>query len=110
MAAAAVMDPASHALLTPVDCPPVQRATVRALLDALARPGVLAARPQYGDRRGHPVALTPGIWLRYRHDPVPLRDILRELGDALADVPVSDGGVLADLDEPHQLDQEPQFF
>ncbi len=98
--------PASEAaqlvVISPVDCPPAQPGTVRVLLDALAdHPELLAARPRCGPRRGHPVvlrltALAPFGATR----PPPLRDLLRGLGDQVADVDVADPMVLLDLDHP----------
>jgi len=92
-------------LLTPVDCPPAKPATVQALLDAIGvRPELVAARPQHGPRRGHPVLLRLTALAPYgAGDPPPLRDRLRELGDQVADVAVADPAVLLDVNRPADL-------
>jgi len=87
-------------LLTPVDCPPASTATAQVLLARLrADETLLAARPQHGSRRGHPVVLRAAALEPYRQGQAPpLRDRLRELGDAVVDVAVNDARVLADID------------
>ena len=101
-AAMAALDAVDDALflLTPVDCPPASAATAQVLLARLrADEALLAARPQHGQRRGHPVALRAAALEPYgRGQTPPLRDRLRELGAAVADVPVDDARVLADID------------
>lgn len=93
---------AQRVVITPVDCPPAQPGTVRALLDALTEhPDLLATRPRCGPRRGHPVVLRLTALAPFGAErPPPLRDLLRELGDQVADVDVTDPTVLLDLDRP----------
>ena len=89
-------------LITPVDCPPARPATAQALLDRLRHhPELLAARPKHGRRRGHPVVLRVTALAPYgAGDPPPLRDLLRALGDRVADVELDDETVLRDIDNP----------
>ncbi|APR87146.1 hypothetical protein A7982_12495 [Minicystis rosea] len=89
-------------IVTPVDTPPAKAETVQKLLAQLeANPALLAARPVYKGRAGHPVALRRAALERYAApDPPPLRDHLRALGDAVGDVEVSDTTVLIDLNTP----------
>jgi molybdenum cofactor cytidylyltransferase len=96
--------PGDLILITPVDCPPVCARTAQALLDRLGeRPELLAARPKHGPRRGHPVVLRLTALAAYgAAHPPPLRDLLRELGDRVADVELDDEGVLLDIDGPEQ--------
>jgi len=110
--------PAQRILVTPVDCPPVAAATVALLLAALERDAVIAARPRFGNRGGHPVVARGALLEAYRafddSGPPPLRDRLRELGAACWDVAVSDPGVAVDLDCPADLAawgiDKPRFF
>jgi CTP:molybdopterin cytidylyltransferase MocA len=93
-------------LVTPVDTPPARAETTARLLERLtAGPASLVAvRPRYGGRTGHPVALRPEVLERYRSpNPPPLRDHLRELGAACVDEDVADPAVLIDLDTPAEV-------
>lgn len=107
-AAARHLEGDAHWLVTPVDCPPVRRETCSALIEALGE--AVAARPRHGARRGHPVALRAEVWQRYRREARPLRDVLHEVGDRVAEVAVDDDGVLRDLDSPDDLPRPPAFF
>lgn len=89
-------------VVTPVDSPPAKPETVAKLVSALTGdPAKLAARPVYKGRAGHPVALRRAGLERYAApDPPPLRDHLRALGEAVADVDVNDTAILVDLNTP----------
>jgi len=89
-------------IVTPVDAVPARRETVLALLARLdADPSLLAVRPLYQGRGGHPVVLRPEALERYRQpSPPPLRDHLAALGPRCADEPVADAAVRTDLDTP----------
>lgn len=93
---------AEPVIVTPVDSPPARAETVAKLLDRLdAEPALLAARPVYKGRAGHPVVLRRAGLARYLEPaPPPLRDHLKAMGAACADVEVSDPAVLVDLDTP----------
>ena len=70
----------------------------------LADPATLAVRPRYDRRAGHPVVLRPAALEVYAgKTPPPLREHLRTLGAACADVDVDDSAVLVDLDTPAQV-------
>jgi molybdenum cofactor cytidylyltransferase len=108
-------------VVTPVDTPPARAETVARLLAALAAdPALLAARPVFHGRTGHPVVIRRAALDRYEQagapiaDPPPLRDHLRALGAACAGVDVADPGVLIDLDTPADvmgaLRALPRFF
>lgn len=98
-------------LVTPVDCPPVSLATLEQLLTAFeATPTAVAARPVHAGRRGHPVVLGAEIWAPFRTQPRPLRDVLRQWGDRVIDVPIEDPGVLGDIDTPADLGAVPRFY
>ncbi|MEO7328724.1 MAG: NTP transferase domain-containing protein [Minicystis sp.] len=93
---------ADRIIVTPVDTVPARAATVAHLLLRLAdEPKLLAVRPVYHGRAGHPVVLRPEALEPYRGEkPPPLRDHLRALGDLCADQDVNDPTILIDLDTP----------
>jgi CTP:molybdopterin cytidylyltransferase MocA len=95
---------AAAVVVTPVDTPPARAETVAALLAHLdAHPGLLAVRPRHDRRGGHPVVLRQAALDAYAlPEPPPLREHLRALGKACADVDVDDAAVLVDLDTPAQ--------
>jgi len=107
---------ASVIVVSPVDTPPASQEVVSALERPLRNdPKLLAARPSYGGRAGHPVVLRPAVLDRYVDpQPPPLRDLLRGLGDAVADVEVDDASVILDLNTPAdvmgQLGSLPRFL
>jgi len=100
--AAARLGEAEKVIVTPVDAPPARRETVLALLSRLdADPNLLAVRPTYQGRGGHPVVLRLPALARYLEpNPPPLRDHLKALGPRCADEPVADAAVRIDLDGP----------
>lgn len=96
----------SLALITPVDCLPAAASVAAELIAALRRrPEACAARPRFGHRRGHPVALRPDALRPYGVGLVPtLRDRLRELGGQVIDLEVEDPAVLVDVDTPEDAE------
>jgi CTP:molybdopterin cytidylyltransferase MocA len=100
--AAARLGDAAAVVVTPVDTPPARAETVAALLARLeADPALLAVRPVYKGRAGHPVALRRAALGRYgAPEPPALRDHLRALGAALGDVDVADPAILVDINTP----------
>lgn len=101
--AAPRIDTGDRVLVCPVDTLPARREVAEKLLSALGASGTppLAAKPRYGERFGHPVAMQGVALGRYREpNPPPLRDYLRTLGDAVVGVDVSDPEVLVDIDTP----------
>jgi CTP:molybdopterin cytidylyltransferase MocA len=103
--AAARLGDAKIALVVPVDTPPAKPETTSKLLAALdADPELLAARPSYHGRAGHPAALRGPALARYAEPrPPPLRDHLKALGAACAYVEVADPSVLVDLNTPSDV-------
>lgn len=93
-------------VITPVDTQPAKAETVRALIDRLASdPRLLAARPVYKGRGGHPVVLRRAALDAYKQAGTPpiLRDHLASLGDSVAAVEVSDPTVVLDLNTPSDV-------
>jgi CTP:molybdopterin cytidylyltransferase MocA len=120
-AAAAIDEPEALLLLTPVDTPPVADDTIRRLLAALDDPAAMAAKPRHLGRGGHPIVARAPLLDRYRAaEPIPLRDALCALGDALRSVDVDDPSIHADIDDRAALrssliarglsPHEPTFF
>jgi CTP:molybdopterin cytidylyltransferase MocA len=95
--------PGIDLLASAADAPPARADTVARLLERLraGQPALLAVRPRYNGRRGHPVVLRAEVLARYLEpSPPPLRDHLRALGERCADEDVDDPAVLVDLDRP----------
>ncbi len=92
-------------VITPVDTQPAKAETVRALKDRLlADPTLLAARPVYHGRGGHPVVVRRAALDAYKAGPPPtLRDHLGSLGDRVAVVEVSDPTTVLDLNTPSDV-------
>lgn len=91
------------AFVLPVDHPLVAPATVRVLIEAVAR-GQDAAmvRPVYDGLPGHPTYFPRNTWtaLRDRSLPAGARSVLESGAAPIADVAVADAGVLTDIDTP----------
>jgi molybdenum cofactor cytidylyltransferase len=96
------LPPGELILVTPVDTQPARAETVRALVDRLtAEPQLLAAKPSYHGRGGHPVLLRREVLDVYKSgSPPPLRDHLHALGERVASVEVSDPTIVLDLNTP----------
>ena len=93
------------AFVIPVDNTVVTTAVYTALAQALSTE-VLAARPRWGHRRGHPVLLRAALLCQFINGPLPtLRQLLRGKRDRVVDVPVHDSNILRDLDTPQQWQQ-----
>jgi CTP:molybdopterin cytidylyltransferase MocA len=96
---------AAMVVISPVDTPPAKAETVKRLVERLAAdPALLAARPVYKGKGGHPVVLRRAALEVYsRPEPPPLRDHLKALGAAVADVEVNDPAILIDLNTPSDV-------
>ncbi len=91
-------------LVTPVDTQPARAETVRAMVARLeADPLLLAARPSYHGRGGHPVVLRRAALDAYKTAAPPLRDHLATLADQVAVVEVSDPTIVLDLNTPSDV-------
>jgi molybdenum cofactor cytidylyltransferase len=91
-------------LVTPVDTQPARAETVRAMVARLeADPLLLAARPSYHGRGGHPVVLRRAALDAYKAGAPPLRDHLAALGEQVAVVEVSDPTIVLDLNTPSDV-------
>lgn len=93
-------------IVTLVDCPLVRPATVARLIDVWrgSRPPIV--RPAIGDRHGHPVIFDRAVFDDLRTAPLEIgaKAVISRWRDQLANVPVDDPGVLADIDTPADYD------
>jgi molybdenum cofactor cytidylyltransferase len=103
-------------VVVPVDTVPARKETVAILVTRLdADASLLAVRPSYQGRGGHPVVLRPEALARYLDpQPPPLRDHLTTLGARVASVDVEDPSIHIDLNKPVDvigvLKELPRFF
>jgi len=99
-------DGISHVAIALCDQPCILLETLRELLDSVKRDPLALWQPRYGDRNGHPVVLPMDDLRAIPHAPEGnLRDFLRAHGSRRRQVPVSDPGVLIDLDTPMDYEQ-----
>jgi molybdenum cofactor cytidylyltransferase len=89
-------------LLAPADHPVLSPAVVRQLLDAGGSSACSIAMPIHGGRRGHPTLIHWRHVTGIRELPagVGINAFLRSRAAEMLEVPVTDAGVLADLDTP----------
>lgn len=89
-------------LVTPVDAPLIEAATVAALLDSLRSTGAPIVRATYEGRHGHPVIFGRAVFEALRHaDPsLGARAVVRAHAGRVVEVAVNDPGVLGDVDTP----------
>jgi len=100
---AAVDRPGVLALLvTPVDAPLIEPATVAALLDTLRSTGAPIVRATYQGRHGHPVIFGRAVFddLRQADLAQGARAVVRAYGARVVNVAVNDPAVLGDVDTP----------
>jgi len=96
----AVPAEAEGVLFTLADHPAVCAETVAALL--LTAPDALLRIPQYAGRRGHPIWFSRALIAEFLALPgtSSARDVVTSHSDRIANVPVDDPGILADVDDP----------
>ena len=90
-------------VVLPVDHPLVQPATAQALVEAVGG-DVLAVRPGYRGKHGHPIALARSVARAVVAGELPgptLREVLHAI--EVADVDVDDPGVIANCNTPERL-------
>ena len=99
---AAIQAGVEGVLMTLVDIPLVQAATVRKVVDAWTAHHAPIVRPAVGDRHGHPVLFDQSVFDALRHAPATegARAVVHANADRVLDVPVDDEGCLRDVDTP----------
>ena len=103
----AVVGPATPALLmTLVDVPLADPATVRVVIEAWQRTHAPIVRPALGDRHGHPVLFSCELFGELRHAPLDAgaKTVLRRHEAAIVNVAVDDERCLVDVDTPQDYD------
>jgi molybdenum cofactor cytidylyltransferase len=98
----------SAALIILGDQPSITSALVRSLVDAGRSGGSGIVTPVYSGNRGHPMLVAARYFdelLNY-HDGVGLRGLLAAHTEDLRELPVSDEGVLTDMDYPEDYRRE----
>jgi CTP:molybdopterin cytidylyltransferase MocA len=92
-------------LLTLVDVPLVNGATVRAVLDQYRRTHAPIVRPTSGSRHGHPVLIDRSVFDELRRaDPAAgAKPVVRAHASAAGDIEIADEGAFTDFDTPHDL-------
>ena len=93
-------------LVTLVDCPLVQPATVRLLIETWQRTRAPIVRPAIGVRHGHPVIFDRVTFDDLRAAPLDVgaKAVIARWRDAIVNVAVDDAGVLADIDTPEDYE------
>lgn len=103
-------------MITPVGLPPCSGSIRQALLDAVAREGVNAARATFEGKRGYPILVrdtalesflsgaAPSVTELSPAELPPLDAVLSALDTNCVDVPVVDARAVTDLDTPAQVE------
>jgi molybdenum cofactor cytidylyltransferase len=102
LAAAWALQPEVEAVLLVAVDQPLREEVIEALCAGFG-PEALAAVPVYDGRRGHPVLLRSSLIPALRHvdtEPEGLRTLLRRLGPAVQEIPVTYPDVSWDLNSP----------
>ena len=91
---------ATGLLVAPVDHPCIGPEVVEALLAVFAEENPEVAVPTFGGRRGHPVVFSARLFPELLEAPLEqgARAVVRR--QAVREVPVSEAGILADIDDP----------
>ncbi len=100
----ALPDDSTAAAVLPVDCPLVSSATVQSLAAAAAHTTLPVVLPMYNGIGGHPVILRRPFYdavLETQH-PEGLSGIILQHGHHVELVPVTDPGILVDIDTPEE--------
>ena len=99
----AALGPDSEALLvTLVDVPLIDPATVAAVVDVWRARRASIVRPARGERHGHPVLFDAALFGPLRTAPLDAgaKTVVRAYADRIVNVPVNDDGCLVDIDTP----------
>jgi CTP:molybdopterin cytidylyltransferase MocA len=93
-------------LVTLIDCPLVQPATIRLLMATWAQTQAPIVRPAIAERHGHPVIFDRVTFKDLRAAPLDVgaKAVIARWSAAIVNVAVDDRGVLADIDTPADYD------
>src|SRR5688572_18486539 len=103
---AVVREETEALIVTLVDVPMVNRATIAAVVAAWQNTRAPIVRPAIGDRHGHPVIFDRAVFAELRAAPLDqgAKAVVRVHAGEIVDVPVSDEGSLVDVDTPQDYD------
>ena len=89
-------------MVTLVDVPLVEAATVRTLVDAYRNRRPPVTRPVSGARHGHPVIFDRAVFdeIRRADEAIGVKSVLRAHAGEILEVPVDDEGAFSDIDTP----------
>jgi molybdenum cofactor cytidylyltransferase len=99
----AALGPDSEALLvTLVDVPLIEPATVARVIEVWRAARAPIVRPARGDQHGHPVLFDAALFDALRAAPLDAgaKAVVRAFADRIVNVPVDDDGCLVDVDTP----------
>jgi CTP:molybdopterin cytidylyltransferase MocA len=98
----------SAALIVLGDQPSIRSNVIRSLDEARQFSGRGIVAPVYGGKRGHPMLVAARHFdeLLTGHDGIGLRGLLATHDHDVLDLPVSDEGVLTDIDYPEDYERE----
>ena len=98
----ALPDDVTAALVTLGDQPQIESAVVQAVMQDAQSSGANLILPSYQMRRGHPWLVHRRLWHRLLafHDPLTLRDFLKQQAAEIRYLVVETPSILADLDTP----------
>ena len=103
----AVVSPDTEAMLmTLVDVPLIDAATIGAVIETWRRTRAPIVRPAIGDRHGHPVLFDRALFDEIRRAPLDAgaKTVVRAHAASIVNVPVSDERCLIDVDTPQEYD------
>lgn len=94
-------------LVSPADLPHLQAGTVAELLQKMLETGAPLALPTYHGKRGHPLAIAPGLVPEIDNlDPnIGLKQLRDRHEEDLLEIEVEDAGVVQDVDTPEDYER-----
>jgi molybdenum cofactor cytidylyltransferase len=103
---AAVTADTDALIVTLVDVPMVDPATIAQVIAAWHRTRAPIVRPAIGDRHGHPVIFDRSVFAELRAAPLEhgAKTVVRAHATEVLDVPVRDAGSLVDVDTPQDYE------
>jgi molybdenum cofactor cytidylyltransferase len=107
----AAIGPATEGLIvTLVDVPLVEPATIRQVSAVWQKTRAPIVRPAIGDQHGHPVVFDRAVFDELRRAPMAAgaKAVVRAHAEEVVNVPVTDEGCLVDVDTPADYDALPR--
>lgn len=94
-------------LMTLVDVPMIDAATIARVVEAWRRTAAPIVRPALGERHGHPVLFDRGLFDELRAAPLEAgaKSVVRAHANQIVNVAVEDEGCLVDVDTPGEYER-----